>query len=125
MSDKLKVLIADDEADLAELLAELLEDDFDCRPESKVDRIKAAAESGDYDAIITDQNMPGYSAIDLLSTLKEHKHKIPVIVLTGADGSDPSNQKALELGAFKIITKPVGDPDILVSAINDAKKALG
>ena len=70
------------------------------------------------DLVITDFQMPGLSGLDVLEAIMKLKIGIPVILITGF--SDTENIiKAIQLGAFDYLEKPVNH-SVLKSAIRTA-----
>lgn len=67
--------------------------------------------TADFDLIILDINMPGLDGFETLKLINERKYGIPVIFLTGA-GSMEYAVKAINLGAYDFIPKPIEDLDI-------------
>ena len=103
---QLKVLFADDEIHLQELIAAELP-----RMGHKVtvcaDGFQAvdAIENGAYDCLIVDLDMPGMNGIEVIKKLKQVNPRTEAIVLTGK-GSTDSAIAALRLGAFDYMQKP-------------------
>lgn len=67
------------------------------------------------DLIFTDITMPGLNGLDLLEKLKTDKVAIPVIVITGF-GTMQTAIKAIQLGAYEYILKPLDVDKITVVA---------
>jgi len=65
-----------------------------------------------FDVMLLDMNMPGLSGPDILKLLQERKLRVPVIVLTGFSDVELA-VKAMKLGAFDYLTKPVEDEVLL------------
>ncbi|MCD4750678.1 MAG: sigma-54 dependent transcriptional regulator [Thermoanaerobaculales bacterium] len=65
-----------------------------------------------FDIILLDMDMPNLSGIDLLKIIHEKPIDTPVIVLSGVNDVDLA-VKALKLGAFDYLTKPVDDEYLL------------
>ena len=65
-----------------------------------------------FDIILLDMDMPNLSGIDLLKIIRENDIETPVIVLSGVNDVDLA-VKALKLGAFDYLTKPVDDEYLL------------
>ncbi len=70
-----------------------------------------SAVSNDLDVIILDINMPGMDGFDTLNEINKKGLDIPVIFLTGA-GSMEYAVKAINLGAYDFISKPIEDLDL-------------
>lgn len=58
------------------------------------------------DLIITDMKLPGMNGLELLRKVKEIDETLPIIIVT-AFGSVEKAVKAVKLGAFDFITKPI------------------
>lgn len=69
------------------------------------------------DLILTDLIMPDMRGLALLETLQERRLEIPIVVLT-ADIQEPIRERCLELGAARVLYKPI-KPDELVAAIEE------
>ena len=73
-----------------------------------------------FDVMLLDMNMPGLSGPDVLKLLQERNLQLPVIVLTGFSDVELA-VKAMKLGAFDYLTKPVEDEvllEVLAKAID-------
>ena len=103
---QLRVLFADDEIHLQELIAAELP-----RMGHKVTvcadgaQAIAAIEQDSFDCMIVDLDMPGLSGIDVIERAKKLAPTIEAVVLTGK-GSTESAIAALRLGAFDYMQKP-------------------
>ncbi len=102
----LKILFADDEIHLQELIAAELP-----RMGHQVtvcpDGITATAalEKNTYDCLLVDLDMPGMNGIEVIARAKELSEEIECVVLTGKGSTDTAVQ-ALRLGAFDYLQKP-------------------
>jgi len=65
----------------------------------------------DIDVIILDINMPDMNGFETLEALNRKKLGIPVLFLTGAGSMDYA-VKAINLGAYDFMTKPIEDIDL-------------
>ena len=74
---------------------------------------------GDIDVIILDIDMPGMDGFETLAALNRLNLDIPVLFLTGA-GSLEYAVKAINLGAYDFMTKPVEDLDLFDAKIRQA-----
>ncbi len=64
-----------------------------------------------YDVIILDINMPGLDGFATMKALNERNYGIPVLFLTGAGSMDYA-VKAINLGVYDFLTKPIEDIDL-------------
>lgn len=113
MTDKGRLLLADDEPTFLASTAELLR-----REGYEVDMVAdgasaiACAGAQSYDLLITDLEMPGNADLGLISAVAERHGGLPVIVLTGF----PSTRSAIaciELPVTAYLTKPVEFKDLV------------
>jgi DNA-binding response OmpR family regulator len=110
-----RILLADDDVELCEMLAEYLErDGFEVTLAHDGETALAKARSGDHDLVVLDIMMPGMSGLDVLRELREES-LIPVLILT-ARGDDVDSVVGLELGADDYLAKPC-NPRVLVARI--------
>ncbi len=117
----IKVLIVDDEEELAVLLAERLnlrgfEADF---ATTSADAINAV-ETNNYDVAIIDVRLKGINGIELMKLIKEIRPQVKVILFTG-HGSEDEGRRGLILGASQYLVKPVN----LDTLILEIYKLLG
>lgn len=102
-----KLLIAEDDPDVASLLLHDLADDFDIT--HAIDGLAALAVASriGFDMILLDYQMPGRNGAEVVRTLREwpqYAHK-PILLLT-AVGNDSAVEAAFEAGADDYINKP-------------------
>jgi CheY-like chemotaxis protein len=71
--------------------------------------------------ILSDINMPGMSGLDMLPKVKAARPNVPVIMIT-AYGDEGTKQRAIELGAMDLLTKPI-DFALLRQEIDDRLQA--
>jgi DNA-binding NtrC family response regulator len=102
-----RILVVDDEINIRDALAALLEDDGH--------RVNAAASSeqameflreDQFDVVISDLRMNGGSGLDLLRWIRESCTTTEVIILT-AYGTVEGAVEAMKLGAYDYVAKPV------------------
>ncbi len=115
---KLRILVADDDELLAELITHKLElAGYDVIYAEDGDVALKKINEEKPDAIILDGMMPGLDGFDVLRTIKENDDtkSIPVLMLT-ARGMGKDVVSGLELGAADYLVKPFM-PEELVSRL--------
>ncbi|MCC6980471.1 MAG: response regulator transcription factor [Candidatus Melainabacteria bacterium] len=108
-----KILVVEDDSDLAEVLKITLS--------NKGHSVKVLSGGKDaldvlrvykYDVIILDWMMPDVSGVDVLKNYREAGGKTPVLMLTAKTTID-DKEKALDLGADDYLTKPFHARELL------------
>ena len=117
-----KVLIVDDDAAVTNYLMVFLmqTERYDSVVVNDSRAAMASLTQAQFDAILLDMDMPHISGIDILQAVHDQRLGIPVIVLTGV-GDVELAVRAMKLGAFDYLTKPV-DEDTLLKVLDDAIK---
>ena len=102
----LKLLFADDEQSLQELMRlELPRMGHEVTVCPDGEKAAAALELNSYDCILVDLDMPGMTGIEVIAKAKEMSPETDAIVLTGKSSLE-SAVAALRYGAFDYLTKP-------------------
>jgi len=120
-SDAVRVLLVDDENQVLRAYSESL-----TRRDVSVDTASNGREAielvktGAYDAIISDISMPQMTGIDLLKAVRAHDLDVPVILMTGAPDME-SAIRAVEYGAYRYLTKPVGATQLWETTLRAAR----
>ena len=121
-----RVLVAEDDAEFRHLLAGVLErDGYDVQQAADghqiVEWLAYWSDLGPIDAscnlIISDIRMPGYSGLDVLTSLHCLRSRIPVIVIT-AFGDAATRRLAAKLGAVAFLSKPFDMDDLRTVVLN-------
>lgn len=108
---KARILIADDDAMVRSTVSKILEM-FGYSVQTVSDGKGVLDIINDsFDVIILDINMPGMDGFDTINELNKLDYNIPVLFLTGAGSMDYA-VKAINLGAYDFLTKPIEDLDI-------------
>lgn len=108
MTDKMKILVIEDEADLREGLRHNLEiDGFHVVAAGTGKEGLELAGTADPDLVLLDLMLPDTDGIDVLRQLREQGNRAAVIILS-AKGQDHDKVMGLEYGADDYITKPFG-----------------
>ncbi|MBV1908637.1 MAG: response regulator transcription factor [Kangiellaceae bacterium] len=110
MLNKHKILIVEDEADIAELIKVSLVA-LSLETEHCADGDKAIQEilKGDYSLVILDLMLPGTSGLDICKAVRAEQPEQAIMMLT-AKGSETDQIVGLELGADDYMTKPFSIP---------------
>ena len=109
----MKILIADDEIQLADALGELFR-----RHKFVADVVYDGEDAyfygkkGDYDVIILDVMMPKMDGFEVVSRLRQNKINTAVLMLTALDEVS-SRVKGLDCGADDYLTKPFASEELL------------
>ena len=78
-------------------------------------------ETGRYDVVVTDLNMPALDGFAVLETVKLRDLGAEVVILTGSHAKDiDSAIRALRLGAHDYLTKPLAAPEQALLAVERA-----
>lgn len=108
----MRILIVDDDEELAGLLTELLTREgfrVECQTDGR--RGLTAALSGGYDLLVLDVMLPGLDGFEILKRVRRES-KIPVLMLT-ARGEDEDRIIGLELGADDYLSKPFNTRELV------------
>ncbi|HUK84834.1 MAG TPA: PAS domain S-box protein, partial [Candidatus Acidoferrum sp.] len=123
LSDKkstIRVLHVDDDLFLLETSKMILSDEnnFEIDDATSVFEALKKMECQNYDAVISDFEMPVKNGLDFLKILREQQNDIPFILFTGK-GREEVVVKALNLGADRYINKN-GSPETVYCELADA-----
>ncbi len=101
------VLIVDDEPDLCELLSITLKRmDLDPRTANTVAAAQRLLKTEAFDLCLTDMQLPDGDGLDLVQWIQQYSPSVPVAVIT-AHGNMETAVRALKLGAFDFVSKPL------------------
>lgn len=115
------ILIVDDEPDLLELVALTLSR-MNLATRTALDTASARRllKSEHFDLCLTDMRLPDGDGLDLVAWIQEQRLSLPVAVIT-AHGNVESAVRALKLGAFDFVSKPL-DLGVLRKLVGSAIK---
>ncbi len=112
MSMNGRILIVDDNPNMASLLSEMLEVfDFESIRAGDGPEAIEKVEQDDFALVITDMRMPKMSGLDLLREIKERKPKLPVVVISGY-ALDEEGTNLLSSLADGFLNKPFKMSDV-------------
>ncbi|MEW6600854.1 MAG: response regulator transcription factor [Nitrospirota bacterium] len=109
----MKVLLVEDEKDLADVIKQGLEENaFSVEVCNEGEEGLFMAENYPYDAIVLDIMLPVIDGFTILDKLRSRKIKVPVLVLT-ARGGMGDKVKGLDKGADDYLVKPFEFPELV------------
>ena len=113
-SDTIRILVAEDEEQMLDLLRRVLSDDgYEVTAVRDGAQALARLEQGPaVDLVLTDLRMPGVDGMELLRRAMAHQLRQPVILMT-AFGSIDSAVQAMREGAYHYLAKPIHIEDLL------------
>jgi two-component system response regulator PilR (NtrC family) len=115
------VLVVDDEPDLLELVSLTLSRmSLRTRTAADLGNARKLLKSERFDLCLTDMRLPDGDGLDLVAWIQEHRASVPVAVIT-AHGNVESAVRALKLGAFDFVSKPL-DLGVLRKLVGSAIK---
>ncbi len=123
MSEKIEVLVLDDEPIVCERLKDFLDKkgvltETFTDSQNALNRIKEKV----FDVIVTDLKMEGATGMDVLLTVKKSGYNSEVIIITGY-GAFETLREAEIVGVFDYISKPFKMADLFALVKKAAKKA--
>ena len=115
------VLVVDDEPDLLELVGLTLSRmSLKTRTASDLQSARRLLKAERFDLCLTDMRLPDGDGLELVAWIQENRADLPVAVIT-AHGSVESAVRALKLGAFDFVSKPL-DLGVLRKLVGSAIK---
>jgi len=115
---KPSILVVDDESTFRSAVVDLLEDvGYACIGADSGEAALALLETQRYDIVFTDLRMPGIDGLTLLREIKKKDASITVVLITSHSSVD-STIKALRLGAYDYLIKPLEDIELILAIIN-------
>ncbi len=118
MTDAIRVLLVDDEADFVETLAERLElRGFEPSVALNGETALQKLDECQPQVMLLDLKMPGMSGLEVLRRSLRKLPELAVVMLTG-HGSDMERDEALASGAINYLQKPV-DIGTLVTLLQE------
>ncbi len=115
-----RILIVDDDPAVTNYLMVFLmqTEIFDTTVVNDSREVAGLLEGETFDIVLLDMDMPNVSGMDILSSMRAGGMDTPVVVLTGVSDVDLA-VRAMKLGAFDYLIKPVDD-DKLLEVLNNA-----
>ena len=120
MDDAKRVLVVDDNADMCDMLSDILElEGYAVSVAHDGFQALAAAETQCFDVVLMDIKMPEMNGVETFKRFKKIAPRTPVIMIT-AFAFEDLIKEALREGAFAALNKPLNF-DELFSIIEDAR----
>jgi len=120
---KRRILLIEDEPAVSMMMAHVLTR-AGCRVVTAWDAAKgmALAQTGDFDLITLDVDLPGMSGFEICRRIKDdvRSRHTPVVFVSGR-ASEKDSRHGLELGAVDYITKPFEATDFIFRIISHAR----
>lgn len=117
----MRVLIIDDNTDITTMLSKYLElKDIRCTVENDGRNGLQMIMNREFDAILLDLAMPGFSGRDIIQKLNSEgqlKNKL-IIAFTASSIDDHAINDLKKSGVHSVLKKPI-DPDHLIEYLND------
>jgi EAL domain-containing protein (putative c-di-GMP-specific phosphodiesterase class I)/ActR/RegA family two-component response regulator len=112
MTNRLRVLLVDDEESIRAVFASMLEEvGLEVVTASNAHEALDLMRAHKWDVIVSDIKMPEISGIELLRKIREIDLDVPVVLMTGGPTID-SAIEAMEYGAFRYLRKPMSASDL-------------
>jgi len=121
----MRILLAEDESELANWLVRALEQggfQVDWVNDGRMVRVSLKATR--YDALILDLGLPGLDGHDVLANLREADHRLPVLILTARD-SLKERVTTLHEGADDFLAKPFALAELEARLLALIRRARG
>lgn len=108
-----KVLIVEDEPDIAQLVATHVRD-IGCEPEiaNTGEAAMRLFNRGGFQLVVLDLMLPDTDGLSLCRRMREHETYVPILMLT-AKSTELDRVLGLEMGADDYLTKPFSIPELL------------
>jgi diguanylate cyclase (GGDEF)-like protein/PAS domain S-box-containing protein len=100
-----RILIADDEPQIREMLHELLSDEYECREVGSAEEALELLRAEKFELVLSDITMPGLSGLDMVPQVLTLAPETVVIMISGEQTIE-SAIRAMRAGAFDYVTKP-------------------
>lgn len=122
LNEKLKILVVDDEVDIADLICFNLEvAGFEVVTSLSVDEAIQQLAKHQFNAVISDMRMPKKTGIDLVNHLKSNSINIPIYIYTGF--SEAEDSTLINMGVSEVFHKPT-DLKQMVQQVTNLKLAM-
>jgi two-component system response regulator HydG len=108
-----RVLVVDDNPEMARMLCDGLAEGYDAFPESSGRQAIERVSKEPFDAVVTDLRMPDADGLEVLAASRGVAPERPVIVMTAFSAVD-SAVESIRQGAYHYLTKPFKVDELLI-----------
>jgi two-component system, OmpR family, alkaline phosphatase synthesis response regulator PhoP len=126
VKNRAKILVVDDEIAVGAMMVYLLtRAGFEVEAAANAEKALRLAQTGVFDLITLDVDMPGVNGFQLF----EHLRQIPSlaqtrVIFVSGNATIENQQRALELGALDFIEKPFGASDFVTRILQHLNPAV-
>ena len=118
MTEKKRILVADDSETIRALLRTALESaGYDVSMAADGLAAHELGTNGDFDLVIMDQLMPGLLGLEVIGKWRDEGIETPVLMLTGVD-DDRTAVESFDVGAVDYVRKPFRIPELMARIRN-------
>ncbi len=115
MSEPIRILIADDDQAVCEVLADIVESlGYETQTVHRAQAAVDAARNQAFDLVLLDINFPDCNDLSALTALREQAPQTDVIMVTAQSRDLSVVKEATRLGAFDYVPKPIQEDDIRI-----------
>jgi len=112
MTESLKILVVDDDLNMAKTLMKILQmRGYQAVVANTANRALMLAQKNNFNCVLSDIKMPGMSGVDLLHAFHQFHPDLPIILMTAYAPSDLLTA-SIEKGVVAVLNKPL-DYDLL------------
>ncbi len=116
-----KILVVDDEPEICWIVKKvLMEAGFAVDLAFDGERGLEMVDRGEPNLVLLDLRLPGIDGLETLKRIKEHHNELPVIILSAFDNVGAA-VRAMKLGAYDYISKPLNVDEMLITLKNALK----
>ncbi|QIZ99821.1 response regulator transcription factor [Leifsonia sp. PS1209] len=112
MSDRMRVLLVEDDPQLGPLIEQVLAEVYDVLRVTDGERALVEGTTHDFDAMVVDRRLPGVDGAQLVTALRERGVVSPILMLT-ALGALRDRVQGLDAGADDYLVKPFEFDELL------------
>src|SRR4051794_25134492 len=116
-----RILIVDDDPDVRSVIEASLQDaGFDTRVAGSGEEALALVAADDFDAVVTDLQMPGMNGLELCERIVASRPDVPVVLVTGR-ATLAAAVGAIRVGVYDFVTHPLDVPQFLLAVERAAR----